>query len=457
MIFQLTPDTEAPAEMHMFYPGLKALNLAENATHNLHNIYPIRGAQVRDANAWAKYLNEARDQFAPKADVVFAQHHWPVWGNARLLDYLAKQRDTYKYLHDQTLRLMNHGSRRPRSPSGWRCRRAWSASGTCAATTAPSATTPRPSTSAISAGTTPTRPTSIRCRRWSGRRRPWPTWAAPRPPSRRAREDFAKGEYRWVADAMSQVVFAEPDNQARARAGRRRDGAAGLSGRIRHLAQRLPARRAGAAPRQSVPAVPARAGRDIVRGLSLDLFFDFLGVRLNGEKAEGKTIVVNWAFPDIGERYALTLQNCALTYLAGRHAAAVPTATVTLDRTTLNRIILREIGAAGGDRRRVSSRSRATAMKVAELFGLLDDFTMAFEVIEPLRSSTLSPSSGEGGVRGGTCAARTALTLALSSRKSGERETRREHGLRLRHRRRRIGGLRAGRRGSAGTRPRACA
>ena len=64
---------------------------------------------MRDANAWAKYLNEARDQFAPKADVVFAQHHWPVWGNSRVLDYLAKQRDAYKYLHDQTLRLMNHG------------------------------------------------------------------------------------------------------------------------------------------------------------------------------------------------------------------------------------------------------------------------------------------------------------------------------------------------------------
>ena len=109
IIFQLAPETEAPAEMHMFYPGLKALNLAENATHNLHNIYPIRGAQVRDANAWAKYLNEARDKFATKSDVVFAQHHWPVWGNSRLLDYMAKQRDTYKYLHDQTLRLINHG------------------------------------------------------------------------------------------------------------------------------------------------------------------------------------------------------------------------------------------------------------------------------------------------------------------------------------------------------------
>ena len=109
IVFQLTPDTEAKAEMHMFYPGLKALNLAENATHNLHNVYPIRGAQVRDCLAWAKYLNEARDAYAPKAEVVFAQHHWPVWSNARVLDYLAKQRDAYKYLHDQTVRLMSHG------------------------------------------------------------------------------------------------------------------------------------------------------------------------------------------------------------------------------------------------------------------------------------------------------------------------------------------------------------
>jgi alkyl sulfatase BDS1-like metallo-beta-lactamase superfamily hydrolase len=80
IVFHLAPETEAPAEMHMFYPGLRALNLAENATHNLHNVYPIRGAQVRDANAWAKYLNEAIDRFARQADVVFAQHHWPTWG-----------------------------------------------------------------------------------------------------------------------------------------------------------------------------------------------------------------------------------------------------------------------------------------------------------------------------------------------------------------------------------------
>src|SRR5262249_4049310 len=111
IVFQLAPETEAPAEMHMFYPARRALNLAENATHNLHNTLPLRGAQARDANAWAKYLNEAMDRFGGETDVVFAQHHWPVWGNARVLDYLGKQRDVYKYLHDQTVRLMNHGLR----------------------------------------------------------------------------------------------------------------------------------------------------------------------------------------------------------------------------------------------------------------------------------------------------------------------------------------------------------
>src|SRR4029450_2491031 len=97
IVFQLAPETEAPAEMHMFYPELRALNLAENATHNLHNTYPIRGAQVRDANAWARYLNEALDRFGPGADVVFAQPHWPIWDNQRVLDFLDKPRDLYMH------------------------------------------------------------------------------------------------------------------------------------------------------------------------------------------------------------------------------------------------------------------------------------------------------------------------------------------------------------------------
>jgi alkyl sulfatase BDS1-like metallo-beta-lactamase superfamily hydrolase len=396
MIFQLTPDTEAPAEMHMFYPGLRALNLAENATHNLHNIYPIRGAQVRDANAWAKYLNEARDQFAPKADVVFAQHHWPVWGNARVLDYLAKQRDAYKYLHDQTLRLMNHGLKAteiaermalPRSlEQEWHVRGYY--------------------------GTFSHNSKAV-YQRYLGWYDANPANLDPLPAAERARKavaymggaqetlakarvDFAKGEYRWVADVMSQVVFAEPDNRSA------RELCADALEQLGYQAESATWRNAyllGARELRSgksAPALPSRAGGDIVRGLSLDLFFDFLGVRLNGEKAEGKSIVVNWEFPDTRERYTLTLQNCALTYLAGRHAPG-PDCSVTLDRTTLNRIILRELALPEALSQGLVKIAGDSA-KVAELFALLDDFSMGFEVVEPLRTPhPRLPEEGRGG------------------------------------------------------------
>jgi alkyl sulfatase BDS1-like metallo-beta-lactamase superfamily hydrolase len=383
IVFQLAPETEAPAEMHMFYPGLKALNLAENATHNLHNIYPIRGAQVRDANAWAKYLNEARDRFATKSDVVFAQHHWPVWGNSRLLDYLAKQRDTYKYLHDQTLRLINHGYRsaeiaeRLALPKG--LEREWHVRGYY--------------------GTFSHNAKAI-YQRYLGWYDANPANLNPLPPAERAkktvsymggadaviakaREDFAKGEYRWVADAMSQVVFAEPDNRAA------RDLAADAMEQMGYQAESATWRNAylfGALELRAgnrAPAVQARAGRDIVRNLTLDLFFDFLGVRLNGDKAEGKTITINWTFPDLGQRHVLTLQNCALTYLADRHADAAD-ATVTLDRSVLNGIILREV-ALPDAMRNGSVRVEGNSQKVVELFGLLDEFTMGFDIIEPRR------------------------------------------------------------------------
>ncbi len=182
---------------------------------------------------------------------------------------------------------------------------------------------------------------------------------------------------------MSQVVFADPDNRAA-----RELGADALE-QLGYQAESATWRNSylqGARELRvgtTAPTAPTRAGADIVRALSLDLFFDFLGVRLNGEKAEGKSAVVNWEFPDTGERYALTLQNCALTYLAGRHAPA-PDCTVTLDRTTLNRTILRELALPDALAQGLV-KITGNGAKVAELFGLLDDFSMGFEVIEPLR------------------------------------------------------------------------
>ena len=107
--FQMAPGTEAPAEMHFYFPKFRALCMAENATHNLHNLLTLRGALVRDPHGWAGYLTEAIDTFADRADVVFASHHWPTWGKDQIVEFLSLQRDLYAYLHDQTLRQLNQG------------------------------------------------------------------------------------------------------------------------------------------------------------------------------------------------------------------------------------------------------------------------------------------------------------------------------------------------------------
>jgi alkyl sulfatase BDS1-like metallo-beta-lactamase superfamily hydrolase len=107
--FQMTPGTECPVEMNFYFPDRRALCMAENATHNLHNLLTLRGAVVRDPRIWARYLNEAIDLYCGDVEVAFASHHWPTWGRDRIVTYLSQQRDLYSYLHDQTLRMMNQG------------------------------------------------------------------------------------------------------------------------------------------------------------------------------------------------------------------------------------------------------------------------------------------------------------------------------------------------------------
>ncbi|MGD9805525.1 MAG: alkyl/aryl-sulfatase [Hyphomicrobiaceae bacterium] len=381
IIFQLTPDTEAKAEMHMFYPGLKALNLAENATHNLHNVYPIRGAQVRDALAWAKYLNEAREAYAPKADVVFAQHHWPVWGNGRVLDFLAKQRDAYKFMHDQTVRLMSHGLRSAEIAEELRfppsLEQEWSVRGFY--------------------GTLSHNSKSI-YQRYIGWYDANPANLNPHPPAERAkravaymggaaaaitkaREDFETGDYRWVADVMSQVVFAEPQNiEARTLA-------ADAYEQLGYQAESATWRNAyllGAYElRHGTPPINARApvSPDVVKALTIPLFFDYLGVRLNGPKAEGKRIVINWTFTDIGERYVLNLENAALTYLADKQDAAAD-ATVALERAVVGQILMGQISLDDAKAKGLVHIA-GDADKLVELLSLMDEFRLMFPVIEP--------------------------------------------------------------------------
>jgi alkyl sulfatase BDS1-like metallo-beta-lactamase superfamily hydrolase len=207
---------------------------------------------------------------------------------------------------------------------------------------------------------------------------------------RRARQDFTKGEFRFVAETMSHVVFADPDNtEARAL------GADALE-QLGYAAESATWRNAyllGALElRRGVPATAARApiSPDVVRAMSLDLFFDYLGIRLDAGRADGRRIVINWVFADLDRRYVMNLENCALTCLADRQSDRAD-ATVTLERAALNRLVLREVSFADAVAQG-QARIDGDAARVAELFGLLDDFSLMFEVIEPKREARAAPA-----------------------------------------------------------------
>jgi alkyl sulfatase BDS1-like metallo-beta-lactamase superfamily hydrolase len=379
-VFRLVPGSEAPSEMIMYLPQFRVLNMAEDVTHNMHNLYTIRGAEVRDGNLWSKYIDEARVAFGGKAEVLIAQHHWPTFGQERIVDLLKKQRDMYKFINDQSLRLLNQGytaadiAETLRMPAS--LEQEWSARGYYG--------TLRHNAKAV-------------YQKYLGWYDANPANLNPLPPAAyakktveymggadavlaRAREDFRKGEFRWVASAMSQVVYADPANRAA-----RELGADALEqmGYQSEAGTWRSAYLVGAMElRNGVPKIAAgnSANADSLKAVSNDLFFDFLGVRLNAAKAEGKKMAINWNFTDSNQHFVLTLENSALTHITGRQPDA--DATVTLSRATLDAITLKETSfpaavLAGkvkidGDR-----------AKLAELMSMLDTFEPMFPVVEP--------------------------------------------------------------------------
>jgi alkyl sulfatase BDS1-like metallo-beta-lactamase superfamily hydrolase len=383
--FQMAPNSEAPAEMHFFIPRYRLLNLAENCTHNFHNLLPFRGADVRDALAWSGYLGEALQMWGGKADAMCGQHHWPVWGTERIDTMIRQQRDLYKFAHDQTIRLMNHGLtateiaeaiKLPASLEG-----AWHGRGYYGHI--------RHNVKAI-------------YQKYLGWYDANPANLDPLPPVEsgkkyveymggadailsRGRADFAKGEFRFVAQAASHLVFADPENQA-ARAlladTFEQLGYAAESATWRNAylfgAQELRLGMPKASPRPPMP-------RETVAALRTGQLWDLLGIRLNGPKAEGKHIVLNWNFTDTGETFALTLENSALTYIEGAPAATAD-ASFTLARVTFDEVIAKqttfpEAIAAG------KVKFTGNAMRFGELMGLMDEFPRMFEIVEPRRTA----------------------------------------------------------------------
>jgi alkyl sulfatase BDS1-like metallo-beta-lactamase superfamily hydrolase len=383
--FQLTPGTEAPAEMNLYFPAQRVLNAAENVTHNLHNLYTLRGAEVRDALAWAKYIEQMREQYAPRADFMIAQHHWPTRGTPRVDEMLGKQRDLYQYIHDQTVRMLNQGMKPREIAENLRLPdsigKEWFARGYYGTVSHnvkavyqkylgwydanPANLNPLPQAEAA--------------------RRSVAYMGGAAAVLARARADFARGapgDYRWVAEVVMQLVWADPSDQAaralaadafeqlgyQAESGVWRN--AYLSG-ANELRNGLPK---GAAVNSGSP--------DVVRAIPLDLFFDYLAVRLNPEKAAGKSLTVNWTLPDTGEKATLMLGNSVLRHTMGRHAEKAD-ATLTLDRSVLDEISLQRITfpqAMAAGRARVEGNAAA----VGGILSLLDTFTPGFEIVTPL-------------------------------------------------------------------------
>ncbi len=385
IVFEMAPETEAPVELYMYYPRFKVLNMAEVATHNFHNLLPLRGTEVRDALAWSKRLGEAVDTFGDEAETMISQHHWPVFGRERVRNALTNQRDLYKYEHDQTVRLMNQGFTAPEIaeqltlPAGlaneWENRDYYG--------------TVRHNAKAI-------------YQKYLGWYDDNPANLDPLPPVeaarkyvaymggadavvRRAREDFKKGEYRFVAEVANKLVFADASNQEA------RDLAADAYEQLGYLAESATWRNAYLYAAFELRHGTARAGRgpalnpETVKSIPTEMLFDLLGVQLDGPKADGRHIVINWKFTDSKTSFVLTLQHSALTCVANRQDAAAD-ASLTLARDALDGIVLRRVAFRDAVRSR-QIEVAGKAEKVEELFSLLDTFNPNFEIVEPKKSS----------------------------------------------------------------------
>ena len=383
--FHLVPGSEAPAEMLMYFPQFKLLNMAEDATHNMHNLYTLRGAEIRDGRLWSRYIDEAIERYGDRTDAVIAQHHWPMWGNARIIAFLKKQRDLYKFIHDQTVRLLNHGltpteiAERLKLPASLASE--WSARGYYGTLSHNAKAVYQFYLGWYDANPADLNPLP----RAEAARKQVEYMGGSEAVLKRAREDFKAGQYRWVASVTSQLVFADPANKRRASSAPTRWSNWAIRARRRPGATPICSAPPNCAAASAAAQGASTANADLLKGVSIDLAFDFLGVRLNAAKAEGKHIVINWTFTDLNETYVMNLENSALTHRAGKLSDDAD-AGVKLTRAALDAITLKQRSFLGSIVTGDVSIS-GNPLKLRELFGLLDDFTPDFEIVEPKKAS----------------------------------------------------------------------
>lgn len=374
--FQMAPGTEAPAEMHFYFPRFRALCMAENATHNLHNLLTLRGALVRDPHAWSGYLTEAIDGFAHRADVVFASHHWPTWGRDNIVEYLSLQRDLYAYLHDQTLRLLNQGYTGVEIAEMFQMppalERAWHTHGYYGSVSH--------NVKAV----------YQRYMGWfdGNPGRLWhhpPEALAPRYVDAMggidrvvdlARTALAAGDYRWAATLLDHAVFTDSTHGA-ARAlnadtlEQLAYGAENATWRNFFMsgATELRDGNFGTAGQVASPTMLAQ--------LTLEQIFDSLAIRVNGPRSWDLDIATDITFADAATNYRLTLRNGVLVY---RKVAADPaTATVTIKVDSKFRLLAVAMGDFASPGLEISGDQSA----LQAFLGALDQPEPNFNIVTP--------------------------------------------------------------------------
>jgi alkyl sulfatase BDS1-like metallo-beta-lactamase superfamily hydrolase len=379
MVFQLAPGSEAPAELHFLLPDLRALCMAENATHVLHNILTIRGALVRDPHSWARYLTDAIELFGEQTDVVFASHHWPTWGHDRAIAFLTQQRDLYAYLHDQTLRMMNRGRTGieiaetiqlpPALEHSWHARGYY--------------------------GSVSHNVKAI-YQRYMGWYDGNPANLWRHPPVEagrrylefmggadavvaRAAESFAAGDFRWVAEVVSHVVFAEPEH-----AGARElladtfeqlgYGAENGTWRCAYLSAAHELRHGGF----GTPATTAAP--DLFAQLTPEQWFDALAIRVDGPRAWHDRLTIDVVLSDLAQTHRLSLSNGVLSH-TGSPGPTSPDLSLRLPMPALTGLLTGQVGpdqfAAAG----IALDGDAGAL--ARLLAVLDEPDPDFAIVTP--------------------------------------------------------------------------
>ena len=393
MEFQNTPGTEAPAEMNTWFPQFKAFWAAENITGTIHNIYTLRGALVRDALAWSKHINTALYRYGANAEYMFAAHSWPRWGNSRIQEVMRAQRDAYAHLNNYVLHLANQGVTINEIHNVYKLPKSlqeqWAAHSYH--------------------GSTEHNSRAVLNRYlgyWDGN----PATLMPLSPRESAplyvemmggaekimakgKQLFDEGKYRHAIEILNKLVYAEPENQAA------KDLLADTYEQIGYQKESPSVRNSFLAAayelRHGMPAgaTPKSSGPDTIRGMSTELWLNFLGVRLDSEKTEGLKFVINLVTPDNGEKFVVEMSNATLTNIKDQQAKNADL-TITVNRTDLETVMG---GTATFDDLLKAGKAKfdGNRQPFEQLRGALVTFVPDFELLPGTKPEKAAPPSAK--------------------------------------------------------------